>query len=208
MPPRSDFIEERIIFINDTMVESRIQAHGLPPTDIQLQRDWYRGVLRESLQLAAHTVYNPRKRSASPTIQANESSSPQGSSGRSVVQTQGYNMSPMPMPHSQMGYLPNGTSGMPFQSAPFSTTHHQQTGILSVMPNGMQAGVPSVPGDTQLDFWGGYTPRSMSDGTAPQVNQQFNFTYSEELPLGYGQQQSDPHFQSGWPGQQGQQRRG
>ena len=64
-----------------------------------------------------------------------------------------------------------------------------------------------MPGDTQLDFWSDYTPRSMSDGTAPQLNSQFNYEFSQGLPIEYGQQQSDPHFQAGWAGEQRQQRR-
>jgi hypothetical protein len=135
MPPNSDFIEKRIIFINDTMIESRIIAHGPSLTELQLQRDWYRGVLRESLQIAAHTIYNPRKRAASPASQANELSSLEGPKG-SIVQTQGYDMSTIPAPHqSQVGYLSNEHPKIPLQQGTFFANDQQHTKMVATWPN-------------------------------------------------------------------------
>jgi hypothetical protein len=36
--PRSDYAQERILFIHDTMIASRVQAHGLPPADFPTSR--------------------------------------------------------------------------------------------------------------------------------------------------------------------------
>ena len=51
---------ERILLINDNVVESRIKAHGLPPSGTQEQRAWYRDALRDTLKLAAKTKLVPR----------------------------------------------------------------------------------------------------------------------------------------------------
>jgi hypothetical protein len=37
------------------MVDARIQAHGVPPSDFDLQREWYREALRDSLRVAAQS---------------------------------------------------------------------------------------------------------------------------------------------------------
>jgi hypothetical protein len=37
------------------MVDARIQAHGDPPSDLDLQREWYREALRDSLRVAAQS---------------------------------------------------------------------------------------------------------------------------------------------------------
>jgi hypothetical protein len=205
MPPRSDFIEERIIFINDTLVESRIQAHGPPPNDIQQQRDWYREALRESLQVAAHTRYNPRKRSASPSMQASQPSPERLS--RSSTQNTGYDTPMMPVTHqSQMSFLPGGSSGMSFQQTPFLTSDQQQANMMATMSNGITAGETPMAGDI-MDSWI-YTPDSMSEETAPQLDPRFNYEFHA---VEYGQPvpdlQPDPRFPSGWPGHQEQQRR-
>lgn len=57
--PPSEYIEERILLINDNVVESRIKVHGLPPSDTQEQRAWYRDALRDTLKLAAKTKLVP-----------------------------------------------------------------------------------------------------------------------------------------------------
>jgi hypothetical protein len=43
------------LFIHDRMVDARIQAHGVPPSNFDLQREWYREALRDSLRVAAQS---------------------------------------------------------------------------------------------------------------------------------------------------------
>lgn len=208
MPPRSDFIEERIIFINDNLVESRIQAHGPPPTDLQLQRDWYRGILRESLQVAAHTVYHPRKRTASPEVQANQSWPIQRPSER-VVQAQGYNMPNVTTTHQdQMGYLQNVSSGMSFQQEPFVPNNQQEPQIGTGLPNEMHGGEPM--NQDIFNSWI-YTQPDIANGPAPPLNSQYNIEFAQDMRMEFSQQDLDllanPTFPSGCPGPQGQPRR-
>ena len=214
MIPASDFIEEKIIFINDNMIESRIKAHGPPPSDIQLQRDWYRGVLRESLQLAAQTIFVPRKKTVASLSQVTKVPVAEGGS---VVQNTGYDMSMMPASHgSQMDYLPHESSGMPLQPEAFLTNNQQQTGVMAGLLNGMSGGAPPMAGSMGIDSWI-YTEGNMSNGVAQPLDPQYSYGYSPELRLDFQPSGSDllpnPQYTSDWrgcegqQGQQGQQRR-
>lgn len=51
----SDLAAERILLINEKLIDARIQAHGPPPSGGQQQRDWYQDALRDSLRVAAKT---------------------------------------------------------------------------------------------------------------------------------------------------------
>lgn len=209
--PASDFIEEKIIFINDNMIDSRIKAHGPPPSDIQLQRDWYRGVLRESLQVAAQTIFVPRKKTVASSSQVTKVPVAEGGS---VVQNTRYDTSIMPASHgSQMDYLPHGSSGMSLQSEAFLTNDQPQTGMIPGLSNGMSGGTPSMAGSMGIDSWI-YPQGSMSGGVAQPLDTQYSYGYSPELHLDF--QSSDPNllpdhqFTSDWrgcEGRQGQQRR-
>ena len=50
--------EEKILMVNDHIVDCRIQAHGPPPSEPELQREWYRDALRDTLRIAARTTRN------------------------------------------------------------------------------------------------------------------------------------------------------
>lgn len=44
------------MFIHDEIIDARVQVHGRPsPDDFDLQREWFREALRDSLELAAKT---------------------------------------------------------------------------------------------------------------------------------------------------------
>ena len=211
MIPASDFIEEKIIFINDNMIDSRIRAHGPPPSDIQLQRDWYRGVLRESLQVAAQTIFVPRKKSVASSSEVTKVPT---SEGGGVVQNTGYDMPMIPASHgTQMDYLPHGASGMPLQSEAFLTNNQQQTGMMAGLSNGMSGGAPPMANNMGIDSWI-YTQGSMSNGVATPLSTQYPYGYPSELQLDFQPSDSDllsgPQYTSDWrgcEGQQGQQRR-
>lgn len=51
----SELAGEKILMINEEMIDARIQIHGEPPSDLPEQRAWYQDTLRESLKLAAKT---------------------------------------------------------------------------------------------------------------------------------------------------------
>jgi len=69
--------------VNDSMVESKIEVHGPPPSEPELQREWYRDALRDALRIAAQARH--RVTSAHPGASStpmNMSQSGQGPSSR------------------------------------------------------------------------------------------------------------------------------
>ncbi|KAG4440563.1 hypothetical protein IFR05_003979 [Cadophora sp. M221] len=53
--PHSEYAQEKLIYINDRMVEAKINAYGPPPTDIDSQIGWFRDALRDSVKVSART---------------------------------------------------------------------------------------------------------------------------------------------------------
>jgi hypothetical protein len=53
----SDLAEERILFINEKLINSKISVRGPPPEDVQKQVGWYQDVLRDSLRVAKRTKW-------------------------------------------------------------------------------------------------------------------------------------------------------
>jgi len=81
--------EEKILLANDIIVESRIEAHGPPPSDQDLQREWYRDALRDALRISAKTTRNvtyTQERRSSALMSS--SLSAQGSTSNSLMRQQ------------------------------------------------------------------------------------------------------------------------
>jgi hypothetical protein len=55
----ADLAEERILLINDRLIEAKINVHGPPPPQLEPQRAWYQETLRDSLRVASRTVFRP-----------------------------------------------------------------------------------------------------------------------------------------------------
>jgi hypothetical protein len=76
------------------MIDSRVQVHGMPPSDFDSQREWYREALRDSLRVAARTKKVSNIKGKSPQRQ-NNMLAPSGGSrtGPSTVGGLDYNVS-------------------------------------------------------------------------------------------------------------------
>jgi hypothetical protein len=57
---------EKILLINEKLVDATIRAHGPPPSEVQQQKDWYQAILRDALKVAARTTLVPNSLGQSP----------------------------------------------------------------------------------------------------------------------------------------------
>ena len=71
----SDLAGEKILLINERMINARIEIHGPPPSELQLQCGWYQDALREFLKVATKTRLVLQKKSEAPSEQYDISSS-------------------------------------------------------------------------------------------------------------------------------------
>jgi hypothetical protein len=105
--PHSEMAEERILLINDKIVESRIEAHGLPPSDPNQQREWYRDALRDALRISAETrhivTYNQPSAPPHTLSQLNQGPSP------TQIQRPPRDLNPLNINSMSMVYAPPGT---------------------------------------------------------------------------------------------------
>jgi hypothetical protein len=88
--PHTDMAEEKILMVNDHIVDCRIQAHGPPPSEPELQREWYRDALNVTF------------------TQASSSSAPM----HTLLSAQGSSSSSLPRPASEFDHLIRSMSGV------------------------------------------------------------------------------------------------
>jgi hypothetical protein len=138
-----EMAEEKILLTNDIIVESRIEAHG-PPSDPDLQREWYRDALRDALKIAGRTTRNVTYTHDSPSSTImNTSLSAQGSSTNPPmgptpgVENFGSNMSISESPNVHDGY----SEIMPPQQDYLSGARSQATMNTESDLMGMQVGM-------------------------------------------------------------------
>ena len=191
----SDLVEERILLINENMIDARIKIHGPPPRDLQLQRNWYQDVLRESLKVAAKTRLVLHKKSETPDQQdtSNASLMPSYSheSCASGVQGMGYNLPVTTAPHDMTpGYhmtashesqLPNMSSLSRLVFSPSTFLPNDQQQAIATLSNGLSDGTsgPSsmMTGEVaDLDSW--IFQQIMSDGNHQTFDLQRNVEFT------------------------------
>lgn len=163
--PRSDYAEERILLINEKMIDTRVQAHGEPPADFDLQRAWYREALRDSLRVAAKTKTKKdshhMKGDAPP--RRNNTLAPSPGPGPSTVGGMGY-VSTAATPQVPLTPVMNSNvSNMALMPPGYHSSTPQygiqpQWGINATMPdNGHSMAIP-------VDFQFAYgSPNTMTD---------------------------------------------
>lgn len=200
----SDLAGEKILLINESMIDARIEIHGPPPTELQPQRDWYQDVLRESLKVAAKTRLVLQKKSGTSPEQkdtSNSSITTPYSQGpiASGVQGTGYNLPHMAAPHdmtqgfqmsatheSQVSNMSSHLPGLVLQPSNFLRNDQQQTSIMTTLSCSL-AGGTSAPSDmmtgemTDLDTWD-FQP-DMTDTTGQPFGPQGNFGFQEDYDV-------------------------
>jgi len=221
----SDLAGEKILLINEKMINSRIQVHGPPPTELQLQRDWYQDVLRESLKVAAKTKLVLPKKSENTSEQRDISNSsitspyPQGPSA-SPVQGTGYNLPLIAAPHgmtpgfqmtaaheSQVSSMSSHHPGLTISPSNFLRNNQQQTSLITALSSNLanEASAPSgmMTGE-DLNTWD--FEQNMTDATDQLFDPQGNFGFTEDYNVPFGASGPDmlghTHNQSYWARQQ------
>lgn len=224
----SDLAGEKILLINVSMIDARIEIHGPPPTELQPQRDWYQDVLRESLKVAAKTRLVLTKKSETSSEQQDISNSSitspysQGSSA-SGVQGTGYNLPLIAAPHdmtpgfqmtathgSQVSSMSSHFSGLALPPSNFLRNDQQRTSLMTALSSDL-AGETSAPsgmmtgGMTDLDTWD--FQQNMTDATGQPFGPQGNFGFTEDYDVPFEASGSDmlgqTQYPSYWPRQQG-----
>ncbi|KAH8790699.1 hypothetical protein BGZ57DRAFT_876173 [Hyaloscypha finlandica] len=194
--PRSDYAQERILFIHDKIIDARVEAHGFPSADFDLQREWYREALRDSLRVAAKTKQVSHSKSAASRQNNTVAPSPASGPGPSIIGGTGYKDSmaaTVQMPHPSTMDSMSGTSAPPH---PYPLTQQYTIQDQWSMP------LSDVPGPMTIDpaaIYSQYTesPAPMTDSNGPQ------FQSSHYLGQGNLGTQDDFSDLASWPGQQG-----
>jgi hypothetical protein len=224
----SDLAGEKILLINERLIDVRIKVHGPPPTDLQTQRDWYQDVLRDSLKVAAKTrLVLPKK--------SEKSSEQQDISNSSIIshysqrpsasgaQGPGYNPAHMAEPHdmtpgfqmtatqeSQVSSMSSHHPGLTLPASNFLRNDQQHTSLMTALPGDLvvEASAPSdmMAGEiTDLDQWD--FQQDMTDATGQLFDPQGNFGFTEDYDVPF--EASGPDMlghtqdQSYWLRQQG-----
>lgn len=222
----SDLAAENILLINERMIDARIEIHGLPPTDIQAQRDWYQDALRESLKLAAKTrLVLPKK--AEPSSEQRDTGNPTQLHGTSAsrVQGTGYSMPIMTAPHNMTpGYQMTAThepqvpsmsghlSGLDLPPSTFAPNFQQQAGIMTTLSTGLpvetSASNSMMTGGIGDIDWSTFQ-QNMPNGTVQPFDSQSNFEFEEGYNVDFEPPGPDmlghPQYPTYWQGQQGKQ---
>jgi len=203
--PRSDYAEERILLINEAMIDTRVQVHGMPPSDFDLQREWYREALRDSLRVAAKTktkkASHNMKGDAPP--RRNHTLAPSPGPGPSTVGALGYNVSTATtpqMPHapvmnsnvSNMALMP---PSFPSNTPQFGLQH--QWGMNANMPDTSHS--MAIPAEMNYQFY--ESPNPMTDGNRQSFPDNFNFLGQNNQNAFDDMGGSNPY--SNWQGHQG-----
>jgi len=202
----SDLAAEKILLINDKLIDARIRVHGPPPAELQTQRDWYRDVLRESLQVATKTRLAPQKKpepsseQQNPTQSSKTSYYPQGPS-TSRVQGSGYNTEIIEVPYSmnagfqmtanhepQVSRMNNHHLALALEPSNFLQNVPQQSNQMTAPSSNLvgEASPPSnmMPGEmADIDNWQISFEQDMTmseDATGELFNEQHNFTFTED----------------------------
>jgi hypothetical protein len=123
--PRSDYAQERILFIHASMIDARVRAHGLPPPNFDLQREWYMEALRDSLRVAAETKKVSHIKGKMPSRRDNTLALSSGSAG------------------------PSTASGMPFNVSLAASSQMPSTPIMNNNIQGMSVMPPTFHPGTQ-----------------------------------------------------------
>jgi hypothetical protein len=207
--PHSDLAEERILLVNDSMVGSKIEVHGPPPSEPELQREWYRDVLRDALRIAArsrHRVTNPQLGASSAPMNTSQSS--QGSSSRPTLR--------QPSDFDLLGI--NNVSGVSiYPGIDFSEMAlTPQSYLPSAEPVGTMTTEPNallnsaLVGGGMNDGWQ-YTQGGVAQGNGQfqmdQMNEQCQYMFEGNVQHQFGPSGSnilgDDAFSTGWldPGQ-------
>lgn len=123
--------EEKILLTYDFIIESRIEAHGPPPSDPELNREWNRDVLRDTLRIAARTTRNAtytQTTNSSPESM-NLSRSTQGSTSHPLQgPTSGYTFFPNNVPTvSPSPSVPNDLSDIALTPQSYLPSAHTQS---------------------------------------------------------------------------------
>jgi hypothetical protein len=120
------------------MIDARVQAHGMPPSNFDLQREWYKEALRDSLRVAARSKkVSHIKRKASPAPSNTLGPSPGPGSGPTTVNELGYSGSVVTTP--QMPQTPAMNSNAP---------------SMSILPHNYHLGPQQHTLQAQIPQWG------------------------------------------------------
>jgi len=179
------------------MINARVEAHGLPPEDFDLQRQWYREALRDSLQVAAKTkkvsnIKGPAASRRNNTVPPLPASGP----GRSIIGGTGYNDSmaaTVQMPHLSTIDSMSGTSAPPHLH-PLSQQYTMH-GQWPMPLNDVSEHMTIDPAAIYSQFT--EPPAPMTDNNGPQFPSSH---YFDQENLGT---QDDFNGLPGWSGQQG-----
>ena len=183
------------MFIHETMINARVKVHGRPPSDFDLQREWYQEALRDSLRVAAETKTVSQIKGKAPPRQNNTLAPSSGPGpGPSTVGVMGYNV-PMAattqMPHTPI--MNNNLPGMSAMAPPYHSGSQQHT---MQHPWQMTTNVsgPMPNSTTPIDFQYFESPGPITDNRGQSF-----------LPPNYfiGQGHQDNYDFSDWQDQQG-----
>ncbi len=184
--PHSEYAQEKLIFINDQMVDSKIRSYGPPPQDIDQQIAWYRDTLRDSVRVAAMTN--------APRLQNETSFAAHGS--EFVPQNLCSN------PSNGLPFSLEGTSSSPLQLVDSSngipTIDTSSTNYLTNIQHrhAPAVGPPIETPDLGLDYW---PPVDHSMFPGPNEN-----LYSTDLDFeASGSASVNNLFQTNWQDQSG-----
>ena len=180
------------------MINARVEAHGLPPADFDLQREWYREALRDSLRVAAKTKkVSHFKRSAA--SRRNNILAPSSASGPgpSIIDGMGYNdpmAATIQMPHPSTMDSMSGTSAPPHPYPPLTQQYTMQD-QWPMPPNDVSGQMTINPAAIYSQFT--ESPAPMTDNNGSQ------FQSSHFFGQGNLGTRDDFDDLAGWPGQQG-----
>jgi hypothetical protein len=207
--PHADMAEEKILIANDFIVESRIQAHGPPPSEPEPQREWYRDALRDALRIAARTTRNVT------FTQASSSSAPMNTS----LSAQGSSSNSLQRPALEFDHFASNMSGV---SA--SPSVHNSLSDIALSPEdylsstqsvSAMRGEPTLLGSSMMgvgmNYGWDYPPSGVAQG-----NDQYQMGPVDPQYMDYGNNLQDQFgppgsgmlgnhtFPPGWSGQAGQ----
>ena len=216
----AELVSEKILLIQDAMIDARIEVHGEPPKDIQAQRGWYQDALRDTLRLAAKTRL----------VLADESEPSSESTGMTHASyAQGYKRQRSASDGHRTEYaMPSMATNGEEQLSTISSQYrpnmvlpnpnylpdNQPVNTVSGLSNVMQS-VPSdsglVTGEMAGYNWNDPYQHNMAAETGQQFPQQFNLEFGEDYNMNFGPSGSDilgnhpqyPSPSSDWTGQQG-----
>lgn len=148
--PVTELVQERILLINEGIVECKIKEHGPPPSDIDAQKGWYRDNLRETLRIASRTrlVVSKPQTTTDTTMVATTPREP----APVVIMEDLYNATePGMMQHdtsvvhqSQLPMMNRPISAMSLPPQPFfQSGQHQQSDMLRTLSNVTPSSVSS-----------------------------------------------------------------